>query len=101
MVQYSKLYTLPFKTPPTGIPKSCHIVQSVAWSVHGPPWPGGDYKTGRYNEGERDLNRDFPTWRQVNQTRESLYSGRQPETQAMMDLIFGQVITTSKPRDLP
>lgn len=51
---------------------------------------GGDYKTGRYNEGERDLNRDFPTWRQVNQTRESLYSGRQPETQAMMDLIFGQ-----------
>ena len=72
----------------------------MAWSVHGPPWPGGDYKTGRYNEGERDLNRDFPTWRQVNQTRESLYSGRQPETQAMMDLIFGQVTTTSQPRDL-
>ena len=22
---------------------------------------GADYKTGRYNEGNRDLNRDFPT----------------------------------------
>ena len=71
------------------------------WSVTSPPWPGGDYSTGRYNEGERDLNRDFPTWRQVNQTRESLYSGRQPETQAMMDLIFGQVTTATRPHDLP
>ena len=23
---------------------------------------GGDYQTGRYNEGNKDLNRDFPTW---------------------------------------
>ena len=23
---------------------------------------GGDYETGRYNEGNKDLNRDFPTW---------------------------------------
>ena len=24
---------------------------------------GADYKTGRFNEGNRDLNRDFPTVR--------------------------------------
>lgn len=50
---------------------------------------GGDYKTGRYNEGERDLNRDFPTWREVNSSTGALFAGRQPETRAMMELILG------------
>ena len=27
---------------------------------------GGNYKTGRYNEGNKDLNRDFPTWNDWN-----------------------------------
>ena len=49
---------------------------------------GGDYETGRYNEGSQDLNRDFPTWRQENLTREALFRGRQPETKAMMKLIL-------------
>jgi len=49
---------------------------------------GADYKTGRYNEGNRDLNRDFPTWADVNKTREELYEDRQPETKAMIDLIL-------------
>ena len=49
---------------------------------------GGDYKTGRYNEGKRDLNRDFPTYREVNLTRQELEEGRQPETKAMIDLIL-------------
>ena len=49
---------------------------------------GGDYETGRYNEGFKDLNRDFPTWRQENLTREALFRGRQPETKAMMELIL-------------
>jgi len=51
---------------------------------------GGDYETGRYNEGSQDLNRDFPTWRQENLTREALFRGRQPETKAMMKLILEQ-----------
>ena len=51
---------------------------------------GGDYETGRYNEGSQDLNRDFPTWRQENLTREALFRGRQPETKAMMKLILDQ-----------
>ena len=49
---------------------------------------GGDYETGRYNEGSQDLNRDFPTWRQENFTRDALFRGRQPETKAMMKLIL-------------
>ena len=49
---------------------------------------GGDYETGRYNEGSQDLNRDFPTWRQENFTRAALFRGRQPETKAMMKLIL-------------
>jgi len=51
---------------------------------------GADYKTGRYNEGNIDLNRNFPTWADVNKTIEELYEGREPETRAMMDLILSQ-----------
>lgn len=49
---------------------------------------GANYKTGRYNEGNKDLNRDFPTWREINSSKENLFANRQPETQAMMDLIL-------------
>ena len=41
---------------------------------------GGDYETGRFNEGDRDLNRDFPTWRYVNSSIDNIYLNRQPET---------------------
>ena len=41
---------------------------------------GGDYQTGRFNEGNIDLNRDFPTWREVNSTADYFYLNRQPET---------------------
>ena len=35
-----------------------------------------------------DLNRNFPTWADVNKTIEELFAGRQVETQAMMRLIL-------------
>ena len=41
---------------------------------------GGDYQTGRFNEGNKDLNRDFPTWREVNSTADHIFVNRQPET---------------------
>ena len=47
-----------------------------------------DYGDGRTNEGSEDLNRDFPTWQQENSSRETLFRGRQPETEAMMKLIL-------------
>ena len=50
---------------------------------------GADYKTGRYNEGDVDLNRSFPTWADVNKTKDQLYTDREPETRAMMNLIMG------------
>jgi len=51
---------------------------------------GADYKAGRFNEGDTDLNRDFPTWRDINSTRENMFHKRQPETQAMMSLILSE-----------
>ena len=41
---------------------------------------GDDYKSGRLNEGKVDINRDFPTWRDVNSSRDDLFRDRQPET---------------------
>ena len=35
-----------------------------------------------------DLNRNFPTWADVNKTTEELFVGREVETQAMMRLIL-------------
>ena len=35
-----------------------------------------------------DLNRNFPTWADVNKTIEELFVGREVETQAMMRLIL-------------
>jgi len=51
---------------------------------------GADYKTGRFNEGDKDLNRNFPTWREINNTIDNIYQDRQPETKAMMDLILSE-----------
>ena len=45
---------------------------------------GADYKAGRFNEGDRDLNRDFPTWRDINSTYENMFLKRQPETQVLI-----------------
>ena len=45
---------------------------------------GGDYETGRFNEGDRDLNRDFPTWRDINSTIDYMYLNRQPETKVVV-----------------
>eukprot|EP00096_Caligus_rogercresseyi_P007380 TRINITY_DN2522_c0_g1_i1.p1 TRINITY_DN2522_c0_g1~~TRINITY_DN2522_c0_g1_i1.p1 ORF type:complete len:485 (-),score=130.93 TRINITY_DN2522_c0_g1_i1:115-1569(-) len=47
---------------------------------------GGGYPEVRYNEGRVDLNRDFPTWKEVNST--DLTTGRQPETLALMSFIM-------------
>ena len=44
---------------------------------------GGDYKTGRYNEGGKDLNRDFPTWRDTSKSLNQNMKGRQPETKVL------------------
>jgi len=51
---------------------------------------GADYETGRFNEGNKDLNRDFPTWREINRNTSSIYQNRQPETKVMMDLILSE-----------
>ena len=40
--------------------------------------------------GNIDLNRNFPTWADVNKTREELFTGRQAETQHMMRLILSE-----------
>ena len=37
-----------------------------------------------------DLNRNFPTWADVNKTVEELYAGRQAETRHMMRLILAE-----------
>jgi hypothetical protein len=41
---------------------------------------GENYKAGRYNEGNRDLNRDFPNWMELDANKSNLDVGRQPET---------------------
>ena len=41
---------------------------------------GENYVAGRYNEGKRDLNRDFPTWIELDANKSNLDVGRQPET---------------------
>ena len=41
---------------------------------------GGDYKTGRYNEGNKDLNRNFPTWMDLGKNISELKKDREPET---------------------
>ena len=49
---------------------------------------GGNYATGRYNEGHRDLNRDFPTWRDFNaignNPNHDIFRERQQETKLLM-----------------
>lgn len=47
---------------------------------------GENYEAGRFNEGSKDLNRDFPTWQQLGANSSATIT-RQPETLAMMDLI--------------
>jgi carboxypeptidase D len=50
-------------------------------SGHGP-------NSGRHNDHGMDLNRDFPTWDNLNATREQLLQPRQPETKAVMKWIM-------------
>jgi hypothetical protein len=57
------------------------LVRHLAYLVI---FPGADYKAGRFNEGDRDLNRDFPTWRDINSTIENMFLKRQPETQVLI-----------------
>jgi len=57
---------------------------------------GGSYATGRYNEGRKDLNRDFPTWRDFqelnnnnnNDDKSFLFERRQKETKLLMKWIL-------------
>ena len=48
---------------------------------------GGNFEAGRLNEGKVDLNRDFPTWRDLGKSDEELKAGRQKETIHVMDWI--------------
>jgi len=52
----------------------------------------GDFKSGRVNHNDKDLNRDFPDqFREEDtklKTREDQLAGRQPETQAMINWIL-------------
>ena len=54
---------------------------------------GGNYETGRYNEGKKDLNRDFPTVvdrvQQIMDPSYDIFEGRQPETKLLMRWILG------------
>ena len=53
---------------------------------------GGSYAAGRFNEGRKDLNRDFPDfedWKILNQNpNHDIYKGRQKETQLLMNWIL-------------
>ena len=53
---------------------------------------GGDYNAGRFNEGYKDLNRDFPTWkdkkRKDNFSNFDIYKRRQKETRHVMKWIL-------------
>ena len=53
---------------------------------------GGDYLAGRYNEGFKDLNRDFPTWqdkeRQESNATFDIYQTREVETKLIMNWIL-------------
>ena len=52
---------------------------------------------GRYNVNGVDLNRDFPTYENItdSKSRQELYLNRQPETQAMMKWIVQQPFVLS------
>ena len=43
---------------------------------------------GRHNDKQVDLNRDFPDWNFINQTRAELFEKREPETRAVMKWIM-------------
>ncbi|XP_040578082.1 carboxypeptidase D [Lepeophtheirus salmonis] len=47
---------------------------------------GGGYKEGRFNEGRKDLNRDFPTWMDIEKI--NLEEGRQTETKSLIQFIL-------------
>ena len=45
---------------------------------------GENFRSGRLNNKKKDLNRDFPTWKDVGQSIERLLTGRQPETKVFL-----------------
>ena len=53
---------------------------------------GGDYLAGRLNEGNQDLNRDFPTWKDKESMEENtdfdIYETREVETKLVMNWIL-------------
>ena len=49
---------------------------------------GGDYTAGRLNEGYKDLNRDFPTWKDKEISSNDIYKQRQTETKHAMKWIL-------------
>ena len=53
---------------------------------------GGDYLAGRLNEGNQDLNRDFPTWQDYETAEKDktfdIFETRQIETQLVMNWIL-------------
>ena len=53
------------------------------------------YTLGRSNANGVDLNRNFPTWDHLGQTRSELLSPVQPETRALIRLILDQPFVLS------
>ena len=47
----------------------------------------GNYNPGRRNQNNVDLNRNFPTWKDLNKPMDELYERVEPETRAMMKWI--------------
>ena len=46
--------------------------------------PGENYNIGRSNENNVDLNRNFPTWNDLDKPMDELYKKVEPETRAVM-----------------
>ena len=45
--------------------------------------PGENFKSGRLNDDKKDINRDFPTWKDIKKSRKEIYTNRQPETKVV------------------
>merc|ERR1711990_383888 len=56
---------------------------------------GFDSNSGRSNNNNVDLNRDFPTWDHMGKTRSQLLSPAQPETRALIRMVLDEPFVLS------